>query len=123
MRIAECLIESKKAIPILPLVIQANHIIFIPVSGLFKYMQLHLGSRFFLGLCLLFLVPTYFINNKNRHRYHDDKHCFKNNSIRKLFFEAPTPENTIDSSKATALILTHTLSCSSKSNEIGRAHV
>ena len=53
--------------------------------------------------------------------YFDDKYlfsdsCFKNNSIKKLFFEAPTPENTIDSSKAAALILTHTLSSSSKSN-------
>ncbi|MDC3337367.1 DUF2079 domain-containing protein [Flavobacteriales bacterium] len=40
--------------------------------GLFKYIQLHFGSRFFLGLCLLFLLPTYFINNKNTHDWGGD---------------------------------------------------
>jgi len=39
--------------------------------------------------------------------------CFKINSIKKLFLEAPTPENTMDSSKAAAFILTQRLSFSS----------
>ena len=62
-----------------------------------------------------------FLNTFLLLEYFEDKYSFsdsffKNNSIKKLFLEAPIPEYTIDSSKAAALIRTQILSFSSKSN-------